>query len=117
MTAGAPPCEVASAPAGAYDDGDYDEGRYSPKKVTFSEKDQIKLMSMESLLSTATSDTSTCEGSAISGPIMSAKAHGSAAPYKFSSPAAAAATPKRNQVAHYAKGKMPMACLPKNNVL
>ena len=50
-----------------YDDGgmtdDYDdvEGRYSPKKVTFSDYDQVKLMSMESLLSAATSDASTME--------------------------------------------------------
>ena len=54
---------------------DPDEGRYSPKKVvTFSEVDQIKLMSMESLVSTATSDTSTCEGSATWAPVMSTSA-------------------------------------------
>ena len=42
---------------------DYDdlEGRYSPKKVTFSDYDQVKLMSMESLLSAATSDASTMD--------------------------------------------------------
>ena len=50
-----------------YNDGgendDYDdvEGRYSPKKVTFSDYDQVKLMSMESLLSAATSDASTMD--------------------------------------------------------
>ena len=43
------------------DYGDEIEGRYSPKKVTFSEYDQVKLMSMESLLSAATSDASTME--------------------------------------------------------
>ena len=78
-----------------------DEGRYSPKKVTFSEIDQIKLMSMESLLSTATSDTSTCEGSAISGPIMSTKASG-LSPYHLNN---AATTPRRNQVAYQSQGK------------
>ena len=41
------------------------EGRYSPKKVvTFSEYDQIKMMSMDSLLSAATSDASTMEDGA-----------------------------------------------------
>ena len=43
------------------DDYDEVEGRYSPKKVTFSDYDQVKLMSMESLLSAATSDASTME--------------------------------------------------------
>ena len=44
-----------------HDDYDEIEGRYSPKKVTFSDYDQVKLMSMESLLSAATSDASTME--------------------------------------------------------
>ena len=43
------------------DDYDDVEGRYSPKKVTFSDYDQVKLMSMESLLSAATSDASTMD--------------------------------------------------------
>ena len=48
-----------------YDDYDVIEGRYSPKKVvTFSEYDQIKMMSMDSLLSAATSDASTMEDGA-----------------------------------------------------
>ena len=84
----------AAPEAADYDDLDCehdDEGRYSPKKVTFSEIDQIKLMSMESLVSTATSDTSTCEGSsnAISGPVMSTRAH----PGYYNAP-------KRNQTAY-----------------
>jgi hypothetical protein len=50
---------------GITDDYDDVEGRYSPKKVTFSDYDQVKLMSMESLLSAATSDASTMEDPAI----------------------------------------------------
>jgi len=84
------------------------EGRYSPKKaVTFSEIDQIKLMSMESLLSTATSDTSTAEGSAISGPIMSTRAAVGMAqrnfPYHPPAKTNNVSTPRRNQVAHRSK--------------
>jgi hypothetical protein len=52
------------------DDYDEIEGRYSPKKVTFSEYDQVKLMSMESLLSAATSDASTMDDVAGNGGVL-----------------------------------------------
>ena len=98
------------------DDYDEVEGRYSPKKVTFSDYDQVKLMSMESLLSAATSDASTMEevngvGQMSGVPLRSAPTRQGAPTVVLQDPTifsdnstTSGTTPKRNQKAQVRSG-------------
>ena len=99
------------------DDYDEVEGRYSPKKVTFSDYDQVKLMSMESLLSAATSDASTMDdvngvGQMSGVPLRSVSTRPTVAPTvvlqdptMFSgTTTTSSSTPKRNQKAQVRPG-------------